>query len=686
LISSAKKHRQCIPVHGKSPITYESRFKIAGWVFLFFGWLSISSAALAGNADYKGTISQSPGLGTPTPLESTDISTTTDTLLLNPVVVTATKIPASQRETAKPVTVIDRETIDLSPVRDLARLLNLQSGLRVNDIFGSPANNRSLRMQGAGGAYTLILIDGLAINDPSGVGGVFDMRLLPLQNIEQIEILKGSQSTLYGTDAVAGVVNLITRQPDSASIRFHGDAAYGAWNTRQASLGASGTLRSGSLPTTGYTIRYRNQSTDGFSAAARPDGAPEFGSDGYSSDSFSADVRLQSTRGFTLAPFLNITRYQGDFDDGAFQDADNSLSIDVIHTGVRTGFQSGNLRLTAGYNATLTERSFETGFGTFEYEGVMHNADIFADYRAGDYLHLLSGINLQDTRLPGRTTGLPTASSSLISPYTTIYLRSWNGVNAQLGARLNHHSEYGQNLSYTIAPSWIASPWLKLFASYSTGFKTPTLNELFGPFGPNPDLKPQNSRYLNGGGEVFLLGESLTARALYFHREVDDVIVYVFPQGYINRDLQRNSGMEVSATYTPGSRVTLSGWYNYTTGEIRTLDAAGAAITRGNLIRVPAHAVGLNVFARPIPHLRLLLDASWNGKRDDLYFNPATFTNDEVELDAYLLVNIAAEYRLASDRIGVFADITNLFNSSFTEVYGYETGGLSLQAGLRVAL
>jgi vitamin B12 transporter len=607
----------------------------------------------------------------------------TDTLKLDPVVVTASKIPASQRETSMPITVIDRQTIELSPVRDLSRLLNLQSGVRVNDTFGSPANNRSLRMQGATGAYTLILVDGLAINDPSGVGGVFDMRMLPLQHVEQIEILKGSQSTLYGTDAVAGVINLITRQPDATPIRLQGDAAYGAWNTRQASLGATGTLHAGNDTQAGYSIRYRNQSSDGVSAAARPENSPAFEPDGYRSQSLSADVRLQLARGFTVVPFLNTSRYRGDFDDGAFQDADNSLSIDVVHTGVRSGYTLGNLRLNAGYNATLTERTFQTGFGTFDYEGVLHNADVYADYRASDHFHILGGINLQDTRLPGRTTDLPTASSSLISPYATLYLRSWNGVNAQIGARFNHHSEYGRDLSYTLAPSWMARPWLKLFTSYSTGFKTPTLNELFGPFGPNPELKPQRSRYLNAGGEVFLANETLTARALYYLREVDDVIVYVFPEGYINRDLQRNSGVELSATWSPDSRLSLSGWYNYTTGEIQTVDAAGTEVTRDNLIRVPAHAFGMQVTLQPLPHLRVMADISWQGERSDLYFNPSTFTNDEVILKEYLLMNVAAEYRLATDRIGLFADITNLLNSNFTEVYGYSTGGLSAQAGIR---
>ena len=124
-----------------------------------------------------------------------------------------------QRETTKPVIMITRAEIEQNSGRDLSQILNQQSGIRVNDSYGAPSNSRILYMQGAAAQNTLILIDGLPISDPSGVGGLFDLRLLPTNNLERIEVIKGSQSTLYGTDAIAGVVNLITRSGSDEIVR-----------------------------------------------------------------------------------------------------------------------------------------------------------------------------------------------------------------------------------------------------------------------------------------------------------------------------------------------------------------------------------------------------------------------------------------------------------------------------------
>jgi len=135
-----------------------------------------------------------------------------DSLELDRVVITASKMPQSERETTKPVQIIDRAEIEKNAGRNLSQILNQQSGIRVNDSFGAPSNGRILYLQGAAATNTLILVDGLAINDPSGTGGLFDLRLLSTENIDRIEILKGSQSTLYGTDAIAGVINIITRK------------------------------------------------------------------------------------------------------------------------------------------------------------------------------------------------------------------------------------------------------------------------------------------------------------------------------------------------------------------------------------------------------------------------------------------------------------------------------------------
>src|SRR6056297_2988746 len=154
-------------------------------------------------------------------------SAVADTLQLDDLIITATKISTSEKESVRPALVLSRRDIEASSSANVAQLLHQQNGVRVNNAFGTPGGNRSLFLQGAGGEYTLILIDGVAVNDPSGVGGAIDLRLLSPDTIERIEILKGNQSTLYGSDALAGVINIITRKGAKQPLEATGSLEYG---------------------------------------------------------------------------------------------------------------------------------------------------------------------------------------------------------------------------------------------------------------------------------------------------------------------------------------------------------------------------------------------------------------------------------------------------------------------------
>ena len=151
--------------------------------------------------------------------------------ILDEVVITATKNPKKLSETGKVVIVITKDQIEKSAGKDLTQLLTEQTGVVVNGAYSNPGKDKSLFLRGATDKYTLILLDGVPLNEPAGVGGSFDLRLLSLANIERIEILKGSQSTLYGSNAVAGVINIISKKPDTDKPQFRGVARYGSFNT-----------------------------------------------------------------------------------------------------------------------------------------------------------------------------------------------------------------------------------------------------------------------------------------------------------------------------------------------------------------------------------------------------------------------------------------------------------------------
>jgi vitamin B12 transporter len=603
-----------------------------------------------------------------------------DSLQLDRIVITASKIPLSQRETTKPVIIIDRQELERNSGRDLSQILNQQSGIRVNDSYGAPSNTRILYMQGAAAQNTLILLDGLPISDPSGVGGLFDLRLLPTNNLERIEVIKGSQSTLYGTDAIAGVVNLITRSGGDQPINGNGRISYGSFNTFNGNAGVSGSAGN-SLR---YSINYNRESSDGFSAARDPESTGTFGPDGYTLNSFFGKADLALTEGITLSPFLNYSRNEGEFDGGAFLDADNEYLLDMLNPGIHAELVHGNLRLNGGYNYTRTERAFITQFGSNEFEGRFHNTDFLANYSFTDRLQILAGVNFQDFTIPGVEES--DRNAQIISPYATFYLKNLNGFSAELGYRLNNHTEYGNNSTFSFAPAYYIIGNVKLFGSISTGFKAPSLDELFGPFGANPDLDPQRSLYMNTGVETNLLDQSLKLTAQYFIREIDDLIVFTFDQGFINRDRQDDQGIELTADWIVSSRVTTGAWYNFLDGEITTVDPQGDEITQSNLIRRPRHSFGAHAGVRVTDLLYIRADGEYNGERSDLFFNPENnFAREDVALDAYTLVNLYAEYRVFENRVVLFGDVKNLFNTNFTEVYGFNTMGTSVKAGVRVS-
>lgn len=605
---------------------------------------------------------------------------TSDSLLLDQIVITASKIPLTQRETTKPVIVIDRQEIELNGSRNLGQILNQQSGIRVNDSFGSPANPQILFMQGASAQYTLILIDGLAVNDPSGSGGTFDLRLLPLNNVERIEILKGSHSTLYGTDAIAGVVNIITKEGSESVLAGNGQISYGSFNNFQGSLGVNGSLNE----QIGYAFNFKRESSDGFSAAADPDNTGTFGDDGFDSSSFYGKIELNLLKGFTISPFLNFNDFDGDYDGGSFQDADNAFSLKMFNPGVQLKFSGNNLNLNGGYNFTRTERAFVSQFGENEFEGRFQNADLFGDYSLSDNIKLLAGINYQQSVMPDNGI-LENLKSEIISPYTTLLLKNVNGVNAEFGLRFNRHSEYGTNSTYSFSPSYNVTENVKLFGSVTTGFKAPTLSELFGPFGANPDLNPQTSRYLNFGVETYLLQQSLKINLMYYIREIDDLIVFTFPAGFINRDRQNDNGFELSGNWLASNTLRIGAYYNYVTGELTTIDASGQEVKRDNLIRRPAHSIGVNAGLNVSANILIRIDGEYNSDRTDLFFNPANnFASEQVTLDSYTLVNLYAEYKLLNNQLALFSEIRNLFDADFTEIYGFNTAGISFKSGLRL--
>src|ERR1700712_5638584 len=200
---------------------------------------------------------------------------------LDEVVVTATKSPLKQSQTGKVVSVIDQETLQRNAGKTLTEILNYQAGVYVNGANNTLGTNQDIYVRGSASGNTLILMDGIPVGDPSQINNSFDLNNINPAQIERIEILKGAQSTLWGSDAVAGVINIITKKGGVDKISPTASVSYGSYNTIRANAGLNGKLNKFT-----YNLNYNYTHSKGFSAATDTLGNQNFDKDGFNQNNF----------------------------------------------------------------------------------------------------------------------------------------------------------------------------------------------------------------------------------------------------------------------------------------------------------------------------------------------------------------------------------------------------------------
>ncbi|QHT71065.1 TonB-dependent receptor [Rhodocytophaga rosea] len=606
----------------------------------------------------------------------------TTTIQLDEVVITATKFAKASSETGKVLTIVTRELLDQSGGKDLAQVLNAQAGIIVNGANSNPGKDKSVYLRGAASEYTLILLDGVPVSDPSGISGSFDLRLLPIDVIERIEILKGSQSTLYGSDAVAGVINIITKKGADKPIGGFGQLSGGSYQTGKVQAGINGKLKKFD-----YTAGYTYLRTDGISEAKDSTGSADFDKDGFSQHALNVNVGVQATEKLLIRPFLRYTEFDGKYDGGAFtDDTEATYKAKLLNTGLSAEYQLAKGGITFQYALDRTNRNYDNAFGGSAFEGIFNHGELFGNYSIAKNLQVLAGISYQHFNMMDTTATLDNPEVNLVSPYASLFVNNLKGFSLEVGGRYNKHSQYGSNYTYSINPSFLVQKKVKLFVNYSTGFKAPTLYQLYGQYGHNENLKPERSRNLEGGIQTFLLDNTLNIRVVLFDRDIKDAILYTYNPGYINLNRQQDQGIEIEPTFQLNNKLTLRAYYTYVTGKVTT-KAGEQDTTYFNLIRRPKHNVGAHIGYQITPSLFISTDFKTFGKRTDLFFDPANnYESKEVNMDAYALWDVYVSYSFFKKKLLAFAQVNNLLNSDYMEAYGFATQGTNVQAGIRVNL
>lgn len=602
------------------------------------------------------------------------------TTAMDEVVITPTRFSKKVAETGKVVSVISKAQLERSAGKDLAQLLNEQAGVVISGAGSNPGKDKAIYLRGALGKYTVILLDGIPVTDPSGVGGALDLRLLPIDMIERVEILKGSQSTLYGSDAIAGVINIITKKSGGKTIGGYGTASYGHYNTFKGNAGVNGRTKN-----IDYNIGYTHFTTDGISEANDKTGTGDFDKDGFKQNSFTANISIKATAKLKISPFARFSDFKGNTDADAFTDGTQQYNTKVVNAGLASQYQLPHGAVTLQYGFTKSDHSYISPFFTSEGRGRLHNTDLFFNNDFGRHIQLLAGVNVQQLKMLDTTATPKDPSSTITSPYVSLFLRNMGGFHLQVGGRYNNHSKYGSNFTYTFNPSYLLDKNTKLFFNFETGFKAPTLYDLYGQYGSNPGLKPEKSTNIEAGVQAAFADNKIEVRVAAFDRKIKDAIVYGPSFSVINRDRQHDKGFEVEPTIFVNKQVTIRAAYSFVTGEITSVNGTKDTVFN-NLVRRPKHAVNLNIGWQATKDLFISTNLRTNSKRIDWFYDPATFERSDVELKAFALWDIYAEYKLLKGQLKIFADAKNITGTKYFEVYGYNTMGFNVNAGVSFKL
>jgi vitamin B12 transporter len=606
--------------------------------------------------------------------------------VLEPLVVTATRTEIPLREVGSAMTVLTAE--------DLARrqrmpVLEVLRGLPGVDVVqsGGLGQQTSVLLRGANANHTLVLIDGVEANDPSNPAGLFDFAHLLTDNIERIEILRGSQSTLYGSDAIGGVINIITKQ-----------GAGRAQVTTRAEGGSFGTFKvtggvHGGEERVDYSLTASRLESEGISAADARFGNPE--RDGYRNTTVVGRLGLRPWANLALDATLRYHDARTEIDGSTVDAEGRFLPIDdpnaVLYTEQLFLRGQGRLSLLEGLwdqilGISLTRHDREIDdrpdpANPFPMPGIFIGEKVKLDWQNNLHLpqnHTVTfGIETEEESMEAQAPDsvLPRQRVRITGYYAQDQLSWQETLFLTGGVRLDDHSLFGSQVTGRATAALVFDTLgLKLRSSYGTGFRAPSLSQLFDDrFNTivgdarfefnNPDLGPEKSESWDVGVEQSFWNNQLEIGATYFDSQFTDLIDFgqVTPERFqlANIAEAEAKGWEFFMAVTPTDNLTLRGDYTQTQTQDKQTGEA--------LLRRPEHKAGINANYRFFDKGNIHLQIIHIGRRRDL---------GEIRMPSYTVVNLAASYDLTA-RFQLFARVNNLLDKQYQEVFGFGTPGVS---------
>ena len=589
------------------------------------------------------------------------------------IIVTASRVPLTDREVGSAFTLITDAQLRQGQTTFVKDVFQDVPGMQVTT--DRPGDITSVSIRGSDTSQVLYLVDGIELGDPSPISTQFQAEHLVSSDIARIEILRGNQSSLYGSDAIGGVVNIITKRATGDGIEVNAEAEYGTYDTLNGGvslLGRSGPI-DGRVTATGYRHEGPSLARNG----TEWDGYWRYGLSGRIGFAPSDAVDLQ---------FIGFWQDTDTDLDNTTSDSEDSVRKKEWAAAARGTFKAAGDRLHVDTIASryVARRRHYGEFFAAEgdvFEGVKDALSLSAVFDADRMVSLAAGGSYEEESTDQTTlySGRFEAKATTRSAFAEVALRPVQGITLTGAARLDDNSRFGSFDTYRITGAYIindptGAALVKLRASYGTGAKAPGLYQLFDPIYGNPDLKVEKSR----GGDVgvdFDFDGRLVAQLSYFFARTRNEIVFdtSLPPfgGYAQYGKTRASGIEAALILAPTSWISVRQSYTY-------LNSDQDAFENGEWrdIGRPAHSGSTALTLTPAEPFSFTARARYRGR------NAASYGG---VTDGYHVVDLLGSFDL-TDKVQLYGRVVNLFDSDYQVSFGQNPLGRSLYAGLRVGI
>ncbi len=584
------------------------------------------------------------------------------------IIVTATRTKTASDQLASTVHTLNFQPLSEKHQTSLGDVIKNIEGIEILN-QGGVGKVSPIFIRGANSEHTLVLIDGIEANDPMSPTRAFDFARLNVNDIERIEVVKGPQSVLYGSNSLGGVINIITKKGRGES-KLNLLIEGGSYGSQRTTLGLNGSRKTWS-----YNFMATQESSDGYSSANKKDGNTE--NDGHKQHSFTTKINQDLNKRLNLEFVGKYINANTELDEnGALNgdDFDYNEDTEQLFSKIKasTYFLSGLVEssINLGYNLTKRQ-SHSSPFGSDpKFKAQNLKIESINNINITNNQNISLGVSYKKDR--GESSAIKNLKASIKSTYLQYQFKKQHFFGT-IGARMDEHSQVKDQISTYKATLGSQIKTTKIKTSFGTGFKAPSLSQLYDPTTGNTDLEPEEVKSWEVGFESSFYNKKLKFNSSYFQNHYSNLISFE-PIGFrsINIGESKIHGFESSMSLRAIERVILSA--NFT---------RFFKFKNGNetLLRRPRNSASAQIQVQWNDQMNTALIHRYIGHRLD--FDANTFT--KTKMKAYNVTQAITEYEFKKNQ-SLYVRIDNLFNSNYEEINGFGTAELSVYLGLNLQL